>query len=43
MKWKAHRPPRGKRSAWNGKQQDPSPRKIKETADVSFSRLITAG
>ncbi|KIL78914.1 Ribose 5-phosphate isomerase B [Bacillus badius] len=23
----ARRPPRGKRSAWNGKQQDPSARK----------------
>ncbi|KIL75361.1 Ribose 5-phosphate isomerase B [Bacillus badius] len=23
----AHRPPRGKRSAWNGKQQNPSARK----------------
>ncbi|KIL71856.1 Ribose 5-phosphate isomerase B [Bacillus badius] len=39
----AHRPPRGKRSAWNGNQPGPSARKIKSTANVSFSSLITAG
>ncbi|KZR58153.1 hypothetical protein A3781_18275 [Bacillus badius] len=29
----ARRPPRGKRSAWNGNQQFPSTNKIKRTAD----------
>ncbi|OVE52501.1 hypothetical protein B1A98_06690 [Bacillus badius] len=38
----AHRPPRGKRSAWNGKQQTRL-QENKKTADVPFSRLITAG
>ncbi|KZO01243.1 hypothetical protein A4244_13335 [Bacillus badius] len=33
----AHRPPRGKRSAWNGKQQNPSIHNIKRTADFLFS------
>ncbi|KZR56874.1 hypothetical protein A3781_06355 [Bacillus badius] len=30
-------------AAWNGKQPGPSARKIKSTANVSFSSLITAG
>ncbi|KIL72223.1 hypothetical protein SD78_1012 [Bacillus badius] len=36
MKWKARRPPRRKRSAWNGNQQFPSTNKIKRTADDSI-------
>ncbi|KIL78415.1 Ribose 5-phosphate isomerase B [Bacillus badius] len=38
----ARRPPRGKRSAWNGKQQSPFTHKLKRTNDFSFSSLITA-
>ncbi|KIL79881.1 Ribose 5-phosphate isomerase B [Bacillus badius] len=37
---KAHCPPRGKRSAWDGNQQSSSASKIKSTAGFSFSRLI---
>ncbi|KIL73131.1 Ribose 5-phosphate isomerase B [Bacillus badius] len=29
----AHRPPRGKRSAWNGKQQNPFTSKLKKTVN----------
>ncbi|KIL73384.1 Ribose 5-phosphate isomerase B [Bacillus badius] len=39
----AHRPPRGKRSAWSEKQPSPHANKINNRADVSFSSLITAG
>ncbi|MED0668206.1 hypothetical protein P4T04_18070, partial [Bacillus badius] len=35
----AHRPPRGKRSVWNGKQQLPFTHKIKRTNDFSFGRM----
>ncbi|OVE51330.1 hypothetical protein B1A98_12510 [Bacillus badius] len=36
----AHRSPRGKRSAWSGKQQNPSIHNIKRTADFLFSRWM---
>ncbi|KIL80629.1 Ribose 5-phosphate isomerase B [Bacillus badius] len=43
MKQKAHRPPRGKRSAWNGNQQTSSMNKIKKTADkLQFSLSLSA-
>ncbi|KIL73551.1 Ribose 5-phosphate isomerase B [Bacillus badius] len=39
----ARRPPRGKRSAWNGKQQTLSMTKIKKTADkLQFSLSLSA-
>ncbi|KIL73886.1 Ribose 5-phosphate isomerase B [Bacillus badius] len=37
----ARRPPRGKRSAWNEKQQDPSPRKI--TRQLIFTQPFDNG
>ncbi|KIL73127.1 Ribose 5-phosphate isomerase B [Bacillus badius] len=36
----ARRPPRGKQSAWNGKQQFPSTNKLKKTADDSIFKQI---
>ncbi|KIL77616.1 Ribose 5-phosphate isomerase B [Bacillus badius] len=40
----AHRPFRGKRSAWNGNQQLPSTSKIKKPADKPpFSLSLSAG
>ncbi|KIL77675.1 Ribose 5-phosphate isomerase B [Bacillus badius] len=36
----AHRPPRGKQSAWNGKQQFPSTNKLKKTADDSIFKQL---
>ncbi|KIL77392.1 Ribose 5-phosphate isomerase B [Bacillus badius] len=38
----AHRPPRGKRSAWNGKQQPSSAGKPKKTAGILSVFLSSA-